>query len=40
MDEKEVYVIKTCNQGKPRFDVLALQQPEDADAKGLKSKIA
>lgn len=39
MDEKEVYVIKTCNQGKPRFDVLALQQPEDADAKGLKSSL-
>jgi hypothetical protein len=39
MDEKEVYVIKTCDQGKPRFDVLALQQPEDADAKGLKSSL-
>ena len=32
-------VIKTCDQGKPRFDVLALQQPEDADAKGLKSSL-
>ncbi|CAB4013601.1 Hypothetical predicted protein [Paramuricea clavata] len=39
MDEKEVYVIKTCDQGKPRFDVLALQQPEDADGKGLKSSL-
>ena len=39
MDEKEVYVIKTCDQGKPRFDVLALQQPDDADANGLKSSL-
>ena len=39
MDEKEVYVIKTCDKGKPRFDILALQQPEDADAKGLKSSL-
>ena len=39
MDEKEVYVIKTCDQGKPRCDILALDQPDDAGAKGLKSSL-
>ena len=37
MDEKEVYVIKTCNQGNPRCDILALEQPDDAGAEGLIS---
>ena len=39
MDEKEVYVIKTCDQGKPRCDILALEQPDDAGTKGLKSSL-
>ena len=39
MDEKELYVIKTCDKGKPRFDVLALKQPDDAGAKGLKESL-
>ena len=39
MDEKELYVIKTCDKGKPRFDVLALEQPDDAGAKGLKESL-
>ena len=38
-DEKEVYVIKTCKGGKPRYDVLSLEQPEDADAPGLKHSL-
>ena len=36
INEKEVYVIKTCDSGEPRFDVLALEQPDDAGAAGLK----
>ena len=36
MNKKEVYVIKTCDNGEPHFDVLALQQPDDAGAAGLK----
>ena len=38
MDEKEL-VIMTCDKGKPRFDVLALEQPEEASAKGLKESL-
>ena len=34
-DEKELYVIKTCNKGKPQFDVLSLEQPDDTNAAGL-----
>ena len=33
--EKELYLIKTCKNGKPKFDVLSLQQPIDTDALGL-----
>ena len=39
MDEKEVYVIKTCENGKPRYDVLSLEQPEDANAARLKFSL-
>ena len=39
MDEKEVYVIKTCANGIPQFEVLALEQPSDASAMGLKSSF-
>ena len=39
MGEKELYVIMTCDKGKPRFDVLALEQPEEASAKGLKESL-
>ena len=31
-DEKEVYLIKTCKNGKTSFDVLSLQQPDDTSA--------
>ena len=39
MDEKEVYIIKTCDKGTPRYDVLALEQPDDANALGLKKSL-
>ena len=39
MEEKELYVIKTCDKGKPRFDVLALEQPDDAGTKDLKESL-
>ena len=39
MDEKELYVIKTYDSGEARFDVLALQQPDDANANGLKNSL-
>ena len=34
-NEKELYLTKTCKNGKPRFDVLSLQQPYDTSASGL-----
>ena len=34
-DEKELYLIKTCKNGKPRFDVLSPQQVDDTSASGL-----
>ena len=39
VDEKELCVIKTCNNGKARFDVLALEQPDDAKANGLRNSL-
>ena len=39
MDEKEVYVVKTCANGIPQFEVLALEQPSDTSAMGLKSSL-
>ena len=38
-DEKELYVIKTCDGGTPRFDVFALEEPNDVDANGLKAAL-
>ena len=39
MDDKEIYVIKTCTNGVPQFEVLALEQPSDANAMGLTSSL-
>ena len=38
-DEKELYVIKTCNKGGPSFDVLSLQEPVSVDTVGLKAAM-
>ena len=39
MDENELFLIKTCDLGKPSYSVLAPEQPDDADAEGLKSSL-
>lgn len=39
IEAKEIYLIKTQHNGKPRFDNLALEQLDDADAKGLKKSL-
>ena len=39
MDEKEIYVIKSCDMGKPCYGVLALQQPEEAESQGLHDSL-
>ena len=36
VDEKELYVIKTCVNGKPKFDIMSLEEPEEGNAPGLK----
>ena len=33
--KKELYIIKTCRNGVPHFDMLSLQQPDDTNAAGL-----
>ena len=39
MNEKEHYVVKTCDKGKPKFNVIAPEQPDDAGAKGLQESL-
>ena len=39
MDEKDVYVIKTCKGGKPNFQVMSLEEPENTNALGLKAAL-
>ena len=39
MDEKEVYVIKTCKNGKPNFQVMSLEEPKNTNAAGLKEAL-
>ena len=34
-DEQELYIIKTCNNDRPQFDVLSLQEPDDTGSQGL-----
>lgn len=36
MDEKELFVMKSAPEGIPKFTVMSLEEPEDADAAGLK----
>lgn len=37
LDEKELYIIKTCVNGEPKFQVMSLEEPEEANAIGLKA---
>ena len=34
-DEKELYIIKICNNGQSKFDVLLLQEPDDTGSRSL-----
>ena len=38
-DEKELYIIKTCDKGTPKYDVLSLEEPEDTNAQGLHESL-
>ena len=39
MDEKELFIIKTANKGEVKFNVMPLEEPNEADAKGLKAAL-
>ena len=36
LDKKELYIIKTCIGGEPKFQVMSLEEPDKSNAKGLK----
>ena len=36
MDEKELFLVKTCKNGKPCIDVMSLEEVKDANAESLK----
>ena len=39
MDEKEPFIIKTAYKGEVNFSVISLEEPEEANAEGLKLVI-
>ena len=36
LDEKELFLIKTASEGIPKFLIMSLEEPEDANAEGHK----
>ena len=36
LDEKELFLIKIASEGIPKFSIMLLEEPEDANAEGLK----
>ena len=39
VDEKELFLIKTCEDGLPQFNVMSLEEPKECDAPGIKAAI-
>ena len=39
MDEKELYIMKTAHKGEMKFHVMSLEEPEEANAEGLKAAL-
>ena len=39
VDEKELFVIKLCVEGKPIFHVMSLEEPEECNAEGIKESM-
>ena len=39
VDEKELFLIKTCEDGLPQFNVMPLEEPKECDAPGIKAAI-
>ena len=39
LDEKELFVVKLCVEGKPIFHVMSLEEPEQRNAEGIKESV-
>ena len=39
IDEKELFMIKTCVEGTPTLNVMSLEQPKECDAPGIEEAM-
>ena len=39
VDEKELFIMKTCVQGKPTFNVMSLEEPDECNADGINKAM-
>ena len=39
LDEKELFVLKTCAKGTPKFSIASLEEPEERNAPGIKTSM-
>ena len=39
VDKKELFIMKTCVQGKPTFNVMSLQEPDECNADGINEAM-
>ena len=39
IDEKELFIMKTAHKGEVKFHVMSIEQPDEANAKGLKAVL-
>ena len=39
MDENELFIMKTAHKGEVKFHVMSLEEPDEANAEGLKSAL-
>ena len=40
VDEKELFVIKFCQEGVPKYQVMSLEEPSEANSAGLKEALS
>ena len=39
VDEKELFIMKTCVQGKPAFNVMSLEEPDECNVDGINKAM-
>ena len=39
MDKEELYILKTAHNGKVKFHIMTMEEPDEANAKGLKAAL-